>query len=453
MAKKKTVFTCLNCGYNSSKWLGRCPSCGEYNTFTEEETFERKSNDTYRHFDNSFLAPITEIKKDEEERLKTGIAEIDRVFGGGIVKGSLSLIGGEPGAGKSTLALTIADKLANSGIKVLYVSAEESANQIKMRADRINSKSEMLLLAIETEVEKIVGIINKENPGLVIIDSIQTVYKQEVDSVAGSINQVRESCAHFLYAAKSTNIPIMIIGHVTKEGMIAGPKMLEHIVDAVMYFEAEKYYKLKILRAVKNRFGSTNEIGIFEMTEDGIKEVNSPSKLFIEISDKAKSGSSVITLMEGTRPILIELQALTSRRSFGIPQRTVTGVDYNRLLLIIAILERKLNVNLENQDIFINVTGGLKVFETGADLGIAASIYSSFRNVPISPKMIFIGELGLDGEVRTVMFMESRIQEAERLGFLKCVIPEKAGNVNTRMEIIKIKNVSDLKKIITETPD
>lgn len=450
MIKKKIVFTCLNCGYNSSKWLGKCPSCWEYNTFAEEELFDRKNNDMYRHFDSSFLSPMPEIKKDEEARIKTGIDEVDRVFGGGIVKGSLSLIGGEPGAGKSTLALTIADKIADSGIKVLYVSAEESASQIKMRADRIKSKSKLLLLAIETAIENIVKIINKEKPGLVIVDSIQTVYKQDVDSVAGSINQVRESCAHLLYTAKRTNIPIIIIGHVTKEGMIAGPKMLEHIVDAVMYFESEKYYKLKILRAVKNRFGSTNEIGIFEMAEDGIKEVNSPSKLFIELSDNAKAGSAVITLMEGTRPILIELQALTSRRSFGIPQRTVTGVDYNRLLLIIAILERKLNINLENQDIFINVTGGLKVFETGADLGIAASIYSTFKNIPVSQKMIFIGELGLDGEIRTVMFMESRVQEAERLGFLSCVIPENAGNINTKMEIIRLKNISDLKRIIYE---
>ncbi|MCX8093874.1 MAG: DNA repair protein RadA [Candidatus Goldbacteria bacterium] len=450
MIKKKTVFICMNCGYNSFKWLGKCPSCGEYNTFTEEELFDRKNSDTYRHFDKTFLSPLPDIKKDEEERLKTGISEVDRVFGGGIVKGSISLIGGEPGAGKSTLALTIADRIANAGIKVLYVSAEESANQIKMRADRIKAKSKLLLIAIETIIENIANIIDKEKPGLVIVDSIQTVYKQGVDSVAGSINQVRESCAHLLYIAKTTNIPIIIIGHVTKEGMIAGPKMLEHMVDAVMYFESEKYYKLKILRAVKNRFGSTNEIGIFEMVEDGIKEVNSPSKLFIELSEISKIGSAVITLMEGTRPILIELQALTSRKNFGIPQRTVTGIDYNRLLLIIAILERKLNINLENQDIFINVTGGLKVFETGADLGIAAAIYSSFKNIPISPKMIFIGELGLDGEVRPVMFMENRVQEAKRLGFIECVIPESVGNLNTDMKLIKIKNISDLKKIIFE---
>ncbi len=450
MIKKKIVFICINCGHNSSKWLGKCPSCGQYNTFAEEELFDKKNNDAYRHFNSTIVSPMPDIKKEEDERIKTGIDEVDRVFGGGIVKGSISLIGGEPGAGKSTLALTIADRIAGAGVKVLYVSAEESASQIKMRADRIKSKSKLLLLAIETIIENIVKIINKENPGLVIVDSIQTVYKKDVDSVAGSINQVRESCAHLLYIAKSTNIPIIIVGHVTKEGMIAGPKMLEHIVDAVMYFESEKYYKLKILRAVKNRFGSTNEIGIFEMAEDGIKEVNSPSKLFIELSETPKAGSAVITLMEGTRPILIELQALTSRRSFGIPQRTVTGVDYNRLLLIIAILERKLNINLENQDIFINVTGGLKVFETGADLGIASAIYSSFKNIPISPKMIFIGELGLDGEVRTVMFMESRIQEAKRLGFTECVIPENAGNINTDMQLIKIKNISDLKKVIVE---
>lgn len=446
--KKSTEFFCSNCGYSSLKWLGKCPSCGQFNTFYEEEIIERKQEESYRRFEESKISSLKDIKITDEPRIVTGIEEFDRVLGGGIVKGSLILMGGEPGAGKSTLALTVAGKIAEKDSKTLYFSAEESEAQIKLRADRLNINTKNLFLIIETGVERIVNIIEKENPEFVIIDSIQTVYKETIDSLAGSINQVRESCAQILYTAKRLNIPILIIGHITKEGMIAGPKILEHMVDTVLYFESEKYHQFKILRSVKNRFGSVNEIGIFEMTSSGLLEIKSPSKLFLDNIQKEKAGSGIVTIMEGTRPLLLEIQALTSRRSFGVPQRTVIGVDYNRFLIIIAILERKLNLHLENQDIFINVSGGIKIFETAADLGIAAAIYSSFKNIKIPTDIIFIGELGLDGEIRPVNFMDARISEAEKLGFKKCVIPERAKTGNTRIEVIKIKNIIELLNII-----
>ncbi len=446
--KKNTEFFCSNCGYSSLKWLGKCPSCGQFNTFYEEEVIEKKEVSSYRKFEESKISSLTDIKINMEQRLITGIEEFDRVLGGGIVKGSLILMGGEPGAGKSTLALTVAGKIVKNDKKVLYISAEESDAQIKLRADRLDINSKNLFLIIETGVEKIVNIIEKENPELVIIDSIQTVYKETIDSYAGSVNQVRESCAQILYTAKRLNIPILIIGHITKEGMIAGPKILEHMVDAVLYFEAEKYYQFKILRSVKNRFGSVNEIGIFEMTSSGLLEIKSPSKIFLDNLQKEKAGSGIVTVMEGTRPLLLEIQALTSRRNFGVPQRTVIGVDYNRFLIIIAILERKLNLHLENQDIFVNVSGGIRIFETAADLGIAAAIYSSFKNIKIPTNLIFIGELGLDGEIRPVNFMEARISEAEKLGFEKCIIPERGKTGNTKLDIIKIKNIIDILNII-----
>ncbi len=446
--KKNTEFFCSNCGYSSLKWLGKCPSCGQYNTFYEEEIIEKKQEDSYRKFQESKISSLTDIKINDEQRLVTGIEEFDRVLGGGIVKGSLVLMGGEPGAGKSTLALTVAGKVADQGNKTLYFSAEESEAQIKLRANRLNINSKNLFLIIETGVEKIVNIIEKENPGLVIIDSIQTVYKETMDSLAGSVNQVRESCAQILYTAKKLNIPIFIIGHITKEGLIAGPKILEHMVDTVLYFEAEKYHQFKILRSVKNRFGSVNEIGIFEMTSFGLLEIKSPSKIFLDNIQKEKAGSGIVTIMEGTRPLLLEIQALTSRRNFGVPQRTVIGVDYNRFLIIVAILERKLNLHLENQDIFVNVSGGIRIFETAADLGIAAAIYSSFKNIKIPTDLIFIGELGLDGEIRPVNLMDARISEAEKLGFKKCIIPEKTKIKNTKLDIIKIKNIIEISNII-----
>ncbi|MCE5299708.1 MAG: DNA repair protein RadA [Spirochaetia bacterium] len=448
MAKTKTIFYCGSCGASSPKWLGKCPTCGEFNTYAEEALCGPSKGPDYRGFAGTKISSLEDIDIKNEERLKTGLDEIDRVFGGGIVKGSLALLGGEPGVGKSTLALDIADRVANAYGTVLYVSGEESLEQIKLRADRCSIHSKNLKLVIETGVEKITAIAEKEKPVLMVIDSIQTVYKEDITSLAGTVGQVKESCAHLMYAAKRSGVPVIIIGHVTKDGNIAGPKMLEHMVDAVMYFEAEQYYQFKVLRAVKNRFGSTNEIGIFEMTGSGIKEVKSPSKMLLDNLKEDKKGSAIVTVLEGTRPLLLEIQALSARRNFGMPQRTVTGIDYNRFLLTLAILEKSLNLHLENHDIFANVAGGIKVVETGADLGVAAAIYSSFKEAPVSMKTVFIGELSLDGEVRPVQFMEARVAEAERLGFERCVIPSRSANVKTAMEIKKTGNVEELKAII-----
>ena len=448
MAKSKTLFSCSSCGASSPKWLGRCPVCNEFNTYIEETVIDKKKAGEYRGFDETKMSSLADINVKNEQRIKTGMEEIDRVFGGGIVKGSLVLMGGEPGVGKSTLALSIADKVALTGSKVMYFSGEESLEQIKLRADRTGVKAEKLILVTETGIEKITSLMEKEKPALAVIDSIQTTFKEDLDSVAGSVNQVKESCAQLMYAAKKSGIPIIIIGHVTKDGNIAGPKMLEHMVDAVLYFEAEKYYQFKILRAVKNRFGSTNEIGIFEMTNEGIKEVKSPSKMLLDSLKDTKTGSSIVTVMEGTRPLLLEIQALTARRNYGIPQRTVTGIDYNRFLIVLAILEKSLELHLENQDIFINVAGGIKIVETACDLGVAAAIYSSYKESKVSTKMAFIGELGLDGEVRPVQFIDQRVLEAERLGFTAVVIPARSVAVKTTMEVVKIGNVSELKKLI-----
>ena len=448
MAKSKTLFSCSSCGASSPKWLGRCPVCNEFNTYIEETVIDKKKAGEYRGFDETKMSSLADINVKNEQRIKTGMEEIDRVFGGGIVKGSLVLMGGEPGVGKSTLALSIADKVALTGSKVMYFSGEESLEQIKLRADRTGVKAEKLILVTETGIEKITSLMEKEKPALAVIDSIQTTFKEDLDSVAGSVNQVKESCAQLMYAAKKSGIPIIIIGHVTKDGNIAGPKMLEHMVDAVLYFEAEKYYQFKILRAVKNRFGSTNEIGIFEMTNEGIKEVKSPSKMLLDSLKDTKTGSSIVTVMEGTRPLLLEIQALTARRNYGIPQRTVTGIDYNRFLIVLAILEKSLELHLENQDIFINVAGGIKIVETACDLGVAAAIYSSYKESKVSTKMAFIGELGSDGEVRPVQFIDQRVLEAERLGFTAVVIPARSVAVKTTMEVVKIGNVSELKKLI-----
>ena len=447
MAKSKTLFSCNSCGASSPKWLGKCPACGEFNTYIEETLIEKKKSAEYRGFDSGSLTKLEDISTLDSARLKTGMEELDRVFGGGIVKGSLILLGGEPGAGKSTLALKIADAVSASG-KVLYISGEESLEQIKLRAIRTLVSSKNIMLATETGVEKITAMIEKELPALAIIDSIQTVFKEDIDAAAGTVTQIKESCAQLMYAAKKAGVAVMIIGHVTKDGMIAGPKILEHMVDAVMYFEAEKYYQFKILRAVKNRFGSTNEIGIFEMGNEGIKELKSPSSVLLDGLKGSKTGSAIVTVMEGTRPLLLEVQALSSRRSFGVPQRTVTGVDYNRFLIVLAILEKALDVRMDNHDIFVNVAGGIKIDDTGADMGIAAAIYSSFTERPMSTKAVFIGELSLDGEVRPVKFIEQRIAEAERLGFEPCYVPERTPQVKAAIEVKRINNISMLKKIL-----
>ncbi|HDQ26580.1 MAG TPA: DNA repair protein RadA [bacterium] len=450
MLKKATVFNCNNCGYESLKWLGKCPACGGFNSFSEEaKELKKKGGGEYRGFDAGFkTGPLKDVETGRKQRISTGISEADRVFGGGIVKGSLALLGGEPGAGKSTMALAISENVAKSGRKVIYISGEESPGQIKMRADRTGAGSPSLFVASETCVERIAEEIEREKPSLVVVDSIQTVYKDSIDALAGSVSQIKESCAHLMYAAKKTGVPVIIIGHVTKDGSIAGPKMLEHMVDVVLYFESEQINNFKVLRAVKNRFGSTNEIGVFEMGASGITEVASPSKILLDGIKEQKAGSGIVTVMEGTRPLMLEIQALTARRNFGNPQRTVTGVDYNRFLIILAVLEKKMGLSLENQDVFVNVAGGIRIFETGSDLGLAAAVYSGFRNSPVSTKTVYIGELGLDGEVRPVHFMDLRIAEAERMGFERAVIPARSKTGETRIKLERISSIEELKKII-----
>ncbi|MFP4466295.1 MAG: DNA repair protein RadA [Candidatus Goldiibacteriota bacterium] len=448
--KNKIIFICGNCGYESPKWAGKCASCGEFNTYKEETQAPKKALSGYRPSDGGSISSLTEIAGHDEERLLSGMQETDRVFGGGIVKGSLVLMGGEPGAGKSTLALCISDNIAKTGKKVLYVSGEESPRQIKMRADRTGARSEKLMVLAETSVERIAAAIEKERPELAVIDSIQTVYKEDIEASAGSVSQVKESCAHLIYTAKTLSVPVLIIGHVTKDGAIAGPKMLEHMVDAVMYFESEKHNNFKILRSVKNRFGSTNEMGLFELSGKGIKEIINPSEYLLENLKGEKEGSAVVSVMEGTRVLMLEIQALVSRKNFGTPQRTVTGVDYSRFLLILAILEKKLGLNMENQDVFVNVGGGIKIPETGADLGIAAAVYSGYTARPVSSKMVFIGELGLDGGVRPVRFMEQRVSDARKMGFETYVLPKRHGINAQKTGIKEIGNISELSGIIQQ---
>ncbi len=442
--KKKTLFICTSCGYESAKWLGKCPSCGEFNSFAEETRVKIKNESDYRTFESSGIKNIAEIETSEENRIITGITELDRVLGGGIVKGSLILIGGEPGAGKSTLALQAAHAAAEkSGRQVIYVSGEESLSQVKSRAIRLRADSKNLFLAQETSVEKISELAEKHLPSLMVVDSIQTVFKQDIESAAGSMNQVRESCAQLMYTAKRTGVPVIIIGHVTKDGMLAGPKMLEHMVDAVLYFESEKYRDFKVLRAVKNRFGATNETGIFEMEESGLRAVENPSRNFLAGMRSGKEGSAAVTVMEGTRPLILEIQALCVKRSYGVAQRTVTGIDYNRFLVIIAVIEKNLGIKLENYDIFVNVAGGVRINDTACDLGLAAAVYSSYSEKPLPNDSVFIGELGLDGTIIKASHAARRIKEASRMGFARAFTPEEKEKERD-MKIIKVQNINSL---------
>jgi len=440
--KKKTIYICASCGYESAKWLGKCPSCSEFNSFSEETQEKIRNESDYRRFDEAGIKPLSEIDAGTENRIMTGIAELDRVLGGGIVKGSLVLVGGEPGAGKSTLALQAAEAAAGTGM-VIYVSGEESLAQVKSRAIRLNALSKNLMIAQETSVEKISSMMEKHMPVLMVVDSIQTVYKQDIESAAGSMNQVRESCAQLMYAAKRTGIPVIIIGHVTKDGMLAGPKMLEHMVDVVLYFESEKYRDLKVLRAAKNRFGATNETGIFEMNESGLAGVDNPSKNFLSGMRDGKEGSAAVTVMEGSRPLIIEIQALCVKRAYGVAQRTVTGVDYNRFLVIVAVIEKNLGIKLENHDIFINVAGGVKINDTACDLGLAAAVYSSYSGKPLPSDSVFIGELGLDGTVIRAPHTPRRLKEASRMGFARAFLPDEKES-EKGMKITKTENINSL---------
>jgi DNA repair protein RadA/Sms len=449
MAKSQTVFFCNSCGYESSRWLGKCPACNEWNTFVEEK-ISKQVDGTSKVKKHSAPTPLSEVSQKENIRIETGYSELDRVLGGGFVDGSLLLLGGEPGIGKSTLILQICEHVHISD-KILYVSGEESAEQIKLRADRLNIKNNNLLFLGETDIEAIESSIEDTKPKLMIIDSIQTMYSDEITGTAGSVSQVREITSRLMKICKQQNITTIIIGHVTKDGNIAGPRVLEHMVDTVLYLEGERYFSYRILRTVKNRFGSTNEIGMFEMQTEGLVEISNPSSILISERDSKATGSVVVASMEGTRPILVELQALTSQSVFGLPRRTANGIDYNRLTLLVAVLEKRAGLLLGSQDVYLNVVGGLKINEPALDLGIVLSTCSSFKNKVIPQNTVAIGEVGLTGEVRAVNMIEKRIKEVEKLGFETCIIPEnnrKLLKETFKINIVGVKDINEAIKLL-----
>ena len=453
MAKgKKSVFFCQNCGHEESKWLGQCPACGEWNTFVEERVSSGVTKGTTasarsvrESVRDAKVIPLNDVTADDDVRIRTEIRELDRVLGDGIVPGSLVLVGGDPGIGKSTLLLQVCQRLADRK-KVLYISGEESQAQIKLRANRMGAFASGLYLLCETNLETIRGVIEKEKPELVIIDSIQTMYSEEVSSAPGSVSQVRESTNIFMQLAKGLCIPVFIVGHVTKEGTVAGPRVLEHMVDTVLYFEGDRHASYRILRAVKNRFGSTNEIGVFEMRQTGLEEVENPSEYMLSGRPENASGSVVACSMEGTRPILIEIQALVCHSNFGMPRRTAAGTDYNRVNLLMAVLEKRLGMALGNSDAYVNIAGGIRMNEPAIDLGIVMALVSSYRNRPIDEKTIVFGEVGLSGEVRAVNMPEQRVAEAKKLGFETCILPEvslKMVREISGIKLVGVKTISD----------
>ena len=444
MAKgKKSIFFCQNCGHEENKWLGQCPMCKEWNTFVEE-TVSTSKGSTVKQMKDAEVVALRQIETNNEERIQTGIVELDRVLGGGIVPGSLVLVGGDPGIGKSTLLLQVCQRLSAEKKDVLYISGEESLKQIKLRANRMGEFKEDLYLLCETNLEVIRNIIEKRKPDIVVIDSIQTMYSEEVSSAPGSVSQVRESTNVLMQLAKGLGISIFIVGHVTKEGTVAGPRVLEHMVDTVLYFEGDRHASYRILRGVKNRFGSTNEIGVFEMRQNGLVEVENPSEFMLNGKPEHASGSVVACSMEGTRPILIEIQALVCSSNFGMPRRTAAGTDYTRVNLLMAVLEKRAGIHLSNYDAYVNIAGGVKMNEPAIDLGIVMAIVSSYKNIPIDEKTIVFGEVGLSGEVRAVNMPEQRVAEAKKLGFETCIIPEVCKDMVKGISGIKIVGVKNL---------
>lgn len=445
--KSKTMYICNQCGYESAKWFGCCPGCSEWNTM-EEELRTPQQQKTSRVSSKSITAQtINEIDADDEIRFKTGMAELDRVLGGGIVKGSLVLLSGDPGIGKSTILLQICEYLGKN-LRILYVSGEESARQIKLRANRLGVKTDNLLIMCQTDVESITEYIKSERPDLVIVDSIQTMCVSEINSSPGSITQVRESTNLYMHCAKGLGIPTILVGHVNKDGNIAGPKVLEHVVDCVLYFEGERHLSYRILRAVKNRFGSTNEIGVFEMLDKGLVEVVNPSLMLISGKPKNTAGTCIACVMEGSRPILAEVQGLVASSNYGNARRMSTGFDYNRMSMLLAVLEKRSGYFFSNCDAYINVVGGLRLDEPATDLSVALALISSLKDTPIRDDTLVIGEIGLGGELRTVSYCEQRIKEAERLGFKRCIIPKH--NLKTlsdgfkgNIEIVGARNVNE----------
>lgn len=448
MAKEKSVFFCQQCGYESSKWMGQCPGCKEWNTFTEEPVHISAGKKATAVRREVKPVSISEINGENEVRITTGMSELNRVLGGGIVPGSLVLVGGDPGIGKSTLLLQVCKDLAQSGLDVLYISGEESLTQIKLRAERIGQFDDRMKLLCETDLGVIEECINITKPSCVVIDSIQTMSSEDVTSSPGSVSQVRESTNILLKIAKSLGITIFIVGHVTKEGTVAGPRVLEHMVDTVLYFEGDRHASYRVLRGVKNRFGSTNEIGVFEMREEGLAEVTNASAFMLEGRPENAAGSVVVCSMEGTRPILLEIQALVSRTNFGMPRRQATGTDYNRVNLLMAVLERRAGLKMSDCDAYVNLTGGIRISEPAIDLGMIMSIASSFRGHAIDSSTVVFGEVGLSGEVRSVSQAEARVKEAARLGFTTCIIPKGNADKIGKLPGVRIIGVASLEDVL-----
>ena len=462
MAKSRTTaFFCKECGYESAKWSGQCPSCKAWNTFVEEPVVKEKNvkgivNINAKYHETAGVkkaAPVrlSSVTAADTDRIKTDICELDRVLGGGIVEGSLVLVGGDPGIGKSTLLLQMCYNLAKNGNSVLYISGEESLGQIKLRAQRVGEASDNLMVLCETSLDTIENVLENVKPQIVVIDSIQTMYREEVGAAPGSVSQVRETTAVLMQLAKGLNISIFIVGHVTKEGVVAGPRMLEHMVDTVLYFEGDKNAAYRILRSVKNRFGSTNEIGVFEMRQEGLAEVANPSEYMLTGRPEEASGSVVVCLLEGTRPILVEIQALVCDSNFGMPRRTAAGADYNRVNLLMAVLEKRAGIHLSGSDAYVNIAGGMRVNEPAMDLGIVMALVSSFRNRPMMQNTIVFGEVGLAGEVRAVSQPQIRINEAVKLGFENCILPQvclKNIKKTDKINLIGISSVKDAVKLI-----
>ncbi len=444
--KLKTIYICENCQYESQKWIGKCPACEAWNSFSEDVVMKDSTLQNREARGLAITPSALGHNLNSPQRIVTQMEELNRVLGGGILEGSVTLLSGEPGIGKSTLTLQICQQVAEKKSKVLYISAEESAHQIASRAARLNIKNENIQILSETLLENILSTIEKEKPEFVIVDSIQVIYSSQIPSFAGSMNQVKFCTETLTNFSKKNNIPLFIIGHVTKDGNVAGPRVLEHLVDTVLFIEGERYQNFRIIRCLKNRFGSTNEIGIFEMTEDGLKEIKNPSQIFLEGRKLGSIGSAITATIEGTRPLLVEVQALTNLSPFGYPKRAGSGFDLNRLQLLVAVIQKHLHINLSNQDVYINVVGGLKLNEPAADLAVIMAIISSFKKEPVASDTIYFGEVGLSGELRSVTQTGKRIQEAQKIGFAKAVIPKTKEKISTTKIVIEM--LEDLEKFM-----
>ncbi len=446
--KLKTIFICQNCGNTFPKWMGKCPDCGSWNSLVEEKISKRKEKVIKRREARAIPLPLSRVKFGEEDRVKTGIGELDRVLGGGVVKDSVVLVGGDPGIGKSTLLLQASQKVADGMGRVLYITGEESLKQVKLRALRMGIDTDRIEILTETDLDSILDTLETNPPSMSVIDSIQTTYSSELDSPQGSVSQIRECASRLISFAKNRGVAVFLVGHVTKDGSLAGPKVLEHMVDTVLYFEGEKNYSYRILRSVKNRFGSSNEIGVFQMEEKGLTEVSNPSEIFLSELGEDISGSVVVCSLEGTRPLLVELQALVSSSVYGMPQRVCSGIDYKRLSLLLAILEKRVNLKVSLADVFVNVAGGVWIDEPAIDLGVVSAVVSNYKDIPVRKDTLIMGEVGLGGEVRSINQIEKRIREGERLGFKRCLIPEgNSRNLKSKFKI-EILGVRSLKEAL-----